>query len=585
MKNLRIFNFTATDLKDFEQKAILAKQAGATHVMLGQLPRAWWMWERDFSDPYPNWCMGHAQIFKMVCPDELKPYFDQSFIDECFQYVKERCDVLKKLGLEPGIRSNEPYWLPEEVFRDHPTWRGARCDHPRRATKPYYSPCVDNPEVLAMYRKAIAKLCAQTGLSYFAFTSNDCGGGLCWSNGTYPGPNGPEACRNRPMSERICGFMDAFTQGAKDAGIDAVVHFNANIGFKEEEIGVNEAWHSAKENQIFNGRDMTGQRPITMAGQMGGYVRGVPDLIAVARSLARVGVTPINQINLPNTDFGEAWLYAAKYLDNPPASMPAMLAAVRDVCVDLVGEQKADALADAFYLIHEGELHFSHDGLGLIMYGCIHQRWINRPFVLFPEELTDEERSYYRRFQFQALDEAHANDLVDMQNIECVRGFSAAFLLGETAKKAIASFDGAIAKLRDVAELGGDIAQKANLLIRRLQVYQCLMTTCAHAAKFQNLIERTDYEWTPPLDSRWPTRNDPRMEEFQNLTRAEVDNAYRLASLLDGGYAELILDVTDEAHEDIFHFGPNLVAQIRKKAEIMLDHQLDSNRVYERHNI
>jgi hypothetical protein len=31
--------------------------------------------------------------------------------------------------------------------------------------------------------------------------------------------------------------------------------------------------------------------------------------------------------------------------------------------------------------------------------------------------------------------------------------------------------------------------------------------------------------------------------------------------------------------------GPHLVSQIRKKAQSMLDHQLDANRVYVRHNI
>ena len=57
-----------------------------------------------------------------------------------------------------------------------------------------------------------------------------------------------------------------------------------------------------------------------------------------------------------------------------------------------------------------------------------------------------------------------------------------------------------------------------------------------------------------------------------------------LADLLDG-YEEQILLMTDEAHEDIFLYGPHFVEQLRKKAEIMWDHMLDGNRVYVTHNI
>lgn len=583
-----IFGVKADTLEVFEKQAQRAKAAGATHVLVSQLPRSWWMWEKDFKDPYPNWCMGHAQIFKLVCPPQLEKYLPTDFIRECFELVQARCEILRRLGLKPAMHSNEPFWLPEEVYRDHPAWRGARCDHPRRATKPYYSPCVDNPEVLAMYRWAVGELCRKTGIDYITFMSNDSGGGLCWSNGTYPGPNGPEACRHRPMSERVCGFVNAITDGAKDAGVDLVVGFNANIEFKDEEIGANVAWHSARDGQIINGIDNRGNRPIATLNRHGEWIRGIPDLFRFAQSLggAYASGKEYVTIHMPDTDFDEDWAYLQDGLDALPDHWTGYVAAVRAVAVRLVGEAYADALTDAFYNIYEGELHFSHDGLGLIMYGCVHQRWINRPFVLFPDELTEQEKSYYRRFQFQALGEAQANDLMDMQNIECARGFSAAFLLGETAKKAIASLDQAIAKLSWIQTACGEagVQEKCAMLVRRLRVYQCLMRTCTNASKFQELVDRTDFEFEPPLSCRWPTRNDPRIEEYQNITRAEIDNAYALADLIEG-YEEKLFPVTDEAHEDIFTFGPHLAAQIRQKAEIMLNHQLDGNRVYERHNI
>lgn len=47
------------------------KELGGTHMMVGDLPRSRWMWERDLKDPYSNWSMGHAQLFKLVCRRSL----------------------------------------------------------------------------------------------------------------------------------------------------------------------------------------------------------------------------------------------------------------------------------------------------------------------------------------------------------------------------------------------------------------------------------------------------------------------------------------------------------------------------------
>jgi len=587
-KDRKIILDVATDsIEEFKQAAGRAKKLGATHIMVGALPRSRWMWEDDLSNPYPNWCMGHAQLFKLVCPPELKEYLPTEFIDKCFAIVKERCDILHELGLKPALFSNEPFWLPEEVYLRHPFWRGARCDHPRRSKRTYYSPCLDNPEVLEMYRYAVRELVAQTGIDFIAFMSNDSGGGICWSNGTYVGPNGPESCRHRSMSERIIGFMDAMDAGGRDAGVEVTLSFNANIGFKLAEEGVAEAWRGAKDNYIINLRDNKGGYPIDFRHREGkGWIKGIPNFFGFAQSVGGAVASGREFMTLPvtKTDFAENWSYLENNLAAAPAGFAGCTNAIHKVAAGLVGEACADLLTDAYHHISEGELHFSHDGLGLIMYGIVHQRWINRPFVLFPEELTPEERDYYRNFQFQALDEAHANDLIDMQNIECARGFSAAFLLSETARKATASFNKAVGLLEELVEKNPAVKDAASMLIRRLRVYNCLMKTCANAALFQDLVDNIDFEAEPPLDCRWPTRNDPRIEQFQNLTRSEVENAYILADLLEG-YEDKIFNVTDAAGEDIFVFGPNLVAQIRMKAETMLRHELDANRVFERHNI
>ena len=581
-----IIDVETRTIEEFKAAALRAKAMGATHMTVGHLPRSRWMWELDLTDPYLNWCMRHTQLFKLMCPPELEKYLPAHFITQCFNIVKSRCDVLTSLGMKGALFSNEPFWLPEAVYRDHPAWRGARCDHPRRSKHTYYSPCIDNPEVLAMYRNTIKELVYNTCIDFITFKSNDAGGGICWSSGTYVGPNGPEACRNRSMSDRIIGFLDTLIAGGKDAGVDLTISFNANLKFKAAEPGVAEAWRGAGDNCIINGRDNKGEYP--MFSQMGDleWVRGIPNLFGFIQTLGTAfnSGKRIVAIQLIETDFTENWKYIENNMKNMPFTLKSCMDGAYQTSRQIAGEDCADLLTDAFYHISEGELHFSHDGLGLIMYGIVHQRWINRPFVLFPQELSDEERTYYRCFQFQALDEKHANDLLDMQNIECARGFSAAFLLSETVRKATESFNKAITFLEKLKEKKPDLKEKAALLIRRLKVYNCLMKTCVNAALFQNLADSIDFSAEPPLDCSWPTRNDPRIEQYQNITRSEIDNAYELADLLDG-WENRIFHVSDEKNEDIFVFGPNLVSQIRKKAEIMLNHELDGNRVFERHNI
>jgi hypothetical protein len=581
-----IVDIETKSIEEFAAYAKRAKSMGATHIMAGQLPRSRWMWEADLSDPYPNWCMRHAQIFKLACPPQLEKYLPVRFIAECFALVKDRCDILKSLGMKGALFSNEPFWLPEAVYRDHPSWRGTRCDHPRRSKHSYYSPCVDNPEVLELYRWAMREIAARTGIDFILFKSNDAGGGLCWSNGTYSGPNGPESCKRRSMADRINGFLSALDAGAKDADVDITFCFNANLDFKIMEQGAAEAWRGAKDNFVINGRNNKGGYPLALLNMEPEWIRGIPDIFGFARTLGDALNSDKKTVafKLNHTDFGENWKYAETNISNAPSTWKGYMDGVYETAGHIAGNDYADLLTDAFYYISEGKLHFSHDGLGLIMYGVVHQRWINRPFVLFPEELTEDERSYYRRFQFQALDEKHANDLLDMQNIECVRGFSAAFLLSRTATKAADSFNKAISLLEQFAEKKMEFKDKAIMLIRRLKIYNCLMKTCVNAALFQDLVDNIDFNAEPTLECKWPTRNDPRIEQYQNITRSEIDNAYQLADLLEGYEAE-VFHITDEENEDVFVFGPHLVSQIRRKAEIMLNHELDGNRVFARHNI
>ncbi|MBQ7065045.1 MAG: hypothetical protein IJM90_09175 [Firmicutes bacterium] len=592
MQTRRVYYYTPGDLEDldeFREASAKAKAAGITHMVVGQLPRSLWMWDLDRSDPYCNWMMGHTPLFRLACPPQLQKYFPMDFFEAGAKLVEKRMDILRELGMGGAIFSNEPFWLPEQAFLDHPAWRGPRMDHPRRSRNWYYAPSVDNQEVLDMYAWSAREIGRRYGIDIFHIKSNDAGGGLEWSNGTYVGPNGRSDTKNNSMVTRVSRFVQTIAAGLRESCPDAVVNFNTNIGFKLEEVGAGEAWHELQMDRvIINDKDRSGKNTFIVGpSERNPNVKGMTDFVNLTGFLENTqraeGKTVLFGSGPENLD--TILTYLRKLGENPTHGVLDRTRVMHETAKELVGAEGADLLVDAWFNIHEGLQHFGHSGLDVIMYGIVHQRWINRPFVLFPEELKPEEYEYYRPYQFQALGEKQANDLLDMQNIECLRGFSAAFLVSESARKATGSFNKALDKLEDLCDLLTEEAAKPYELLQRcIRVYEHLMRTCVNAAKFQTLVDDIDYDAEPALDCRWPTRNDPRIEQYQNITRDEIDNAYETADLLEGHLSE-VLRIAAPGCEDIFTFGPDLVSQIRRKAEIMLAHQLDGNRVFERHNI
>lgn len=442
-----------------------------------------------------------------------------------------------------------------------------------------------------MYRYAVRELCSQTGLDFIHFMSNDSGGGLCWSTGTYVGPNGPVSCKERSMADRVLGFLDSMTDGAREAGVELTVHFNSDIDFKAKEISVSTACPRLKDNQIVNKMNQKGETVVTCIldlGAPGQPVKKIPRMVRFVRFAQRMlsSKTPVTIVDIPRSDFDEACLILEIARQQNPQNISDCLAVLKQAAELLAGPKQAGTLVDVWYHIDEAYDHLSHTGLDLIMYGCQHQRWINRPLVLFPMELSEEDRSYYRRYQFQALTQEEANDLLNLQGIEGVRGFTAVFMLTETMKKGVRSISEAIEGVEILLDTETDPEKKGKwkLFKKRLEVERCFFRNVIHTAQFQELVDRTDFENPPVRMLRWPTRNDSRIEEFQNITRSEIDNSYELADLLKDDLEEVLLCTSPEK-EDIFVYSTDFVKQMIHKAEIMLDHMNDGSRVYETHNI
>ncbi len=580
MQSKTIAHFVADSHEDFREVCEQLRDTGLTHVVVSDVPRSLWMWDLDRSNPYVNWSMGQCQIFKLVCPPELAQYLPTEHIRMCMEFVKTRCEIARENGLKPAIISNEPFWLPEQVFRDHPAWRGARCDHPRRSRHPFFSPSLDNPEVLRMYTEAVRVLVEETGTDFLHFRTNDCGGGIDWSTGLYTGPNGQAAGEGRSMTDRVIGFLDAVQGGNRDI----TVSLETDIALKEPEWLVGASWPGLHENQILNKKDREGHVVLRNTFNLAfgrQPVRKLPAPMTLLENLMNMpGDMPVRILEIPRSDLEEGislWKKARTAAIRSEADCYMLLA---EQAREMAGEKGPD-LVQAWHLLHESSKHLAHTGVNLVIQGVLHQRWINRPFVLNPEELTAEEKAWWRPFQFQAQTEQEADDLMNLQGIEIIRGFTASFLAVQSLQMGRNALRGAIGRFRKL-----ESSEKVKRTIQRLEVQDALLACAQNAIRFQELRDRTDVtgEAEPVRSLRWPTKNDSRAQEFQQITRSEIDNSYRLADLLEGSMEEIML-CTSPDREDIFVLSTQLPSQLRRKAEIMLDHFGDSARFYETNNV
>jgi hypothetical protein len=102
--------------------------------------------------------------------------------------------------------------------------------------------------------------------------------------------------------------------------------------------------------------------------------------------------------------------------------------------------------------------------------------------------------------------------------------------------------------------------------------------------RFQDIVDQADPDRPAEISPRWPVNADPRLLDYEAITRAEIDNTLEIIRLIDGRVREMLVTAPTPELEDIFMFSPDLVAQLRRKIAIMLDHRLDGKRVFVTNN-
>jgi hypothetical protein len=582
----------AGDLALFERKAALAQELGATHMVVTEgLPLA--RWEMDPNDPYPMWFVHHASLLKIFPPKDVQPYVDAKYSAEVQGVLQGRCAVLAKYGLKGVWNANEPAVMPEAFFAAHPELRGPRIDQPNRSRRPYYAPSVDEPETLRMYREAmqsLLKTCPE--VEQFNWVTTDAGSGFDWTPSLYPGINGNSKYKDRPMADRVSGFLINAQQAARDAGHEIEINLNPIAARQwmlptfspdvlENIVRKLPRGLAVEGREGPDGRRFAG---VAAAGSSGAFYPVVGIIVpsvdggggggpASARLLINVG-------DATTVDFNYRFLKFTRGM--PMHTLVERVTTLRAFAESEVGEGQADNLMEVWSALDDVQRNLQVLNFGdVLRMGHVLNRWITRPMVPFPEELTAAEKKDYRQFLFQAKGEEQADDLIDIQAMRMYEGWGARMLFQRTIELTLPRMRRASALVEGIAGATKDQAKHRewDLMGKRLQAVTYLLQSADNMVDYQAQLDRvTSLGAKPEANPVLGAQSGWDRTDLMAIARKEVDTMVSLSRLLEST-TEPILDLAPTAGEEtIMRLGPILTSQIKHKIEVMNGHWRDYDR-------
>ena len=584
----------AGDLALFERKAALANELGATHMVVTEgLPLA--TWEMDPNDPYPMWFVHHASLLKIFPPKDVQPYVDAKYSAEVQGVLQSRCAVLAKYGLKGVWNANEPAVMPEAFFAAHHELRGPRIDQPNRSRKPYYAPSVDEPETLRMYREAmqsLLKTCPE--VEQFNWVTTDAGSGFDWTPSLYPGINGNSKYKDRPMADRVSGFLINAQQAARDAGHEIEINLNPIAGrqwmlptFSPDVL--ENIVRKLPRGLAVEGREGPDGRHFAGVATAGNSTAFYPVVGIIAPSIdggGGGGPAPaqlvINFGDATTVDFNYRFLKFTRGM--PMHTLVERVTTLRAFAVSEVGEDQADNLMEAWSALGDVQRNLQVLNFGdVLRMGHVLNRWISRPMVPFPDELTAAEKKDYRQFLFQAKGEDQADDLIDIQAMRMYEGWGARMLFQRTIEITLPRMHRALSLIEGIQGAAADEARRKQweLIGKRLQAVIYLLQSADNMVDYQAQLDRVRSlggkpEANPVLgvQSGWDRT------DLMETARKEIDTMVSLNRLLEST-KEPILDVAPTPGEEtIMRLGPNLTSQIKHKINVMSAHWRDYDRLF-----
>ena len=581
-----IINTCITDLNEFKNLAQLAgrlKKYGDVQINVGTVADKAFYEIPKGGNPWSEYASNFANLYKFYPDVKIAPFIPERFIRENQDMLKAKAKILRESGLNAAFFSNEPEIIPEPFFRAYPQFRGPRVDHPRRSNVAFFSPCLSVIEMQEIYAGMMAKLLQNMPeIKTFFFKTNDAGSGNCWSDWLYTGPNGPDHCRNETTGERVEHLLSALQAGADLANCSLDVYLSNPQGtsnFTDEErkdiqkhLPKNCYFASTPEHEIVTlGNNFYFQYP----------VKGIVDVSSFINSLKRIDKNKSQYIfinlnagyNRDNESLSAADMIFElidNYL-NERFHKNSVSETLQEYCNIWGGENNAATLNEAFRELNEA-FRFRRPNLNNLygVYWGVSSRILTRPLIVAPQRLSAEEESYFLPHIFNVSTEEARMDYVDVHGGRWT-----------TSPDSIKIYIKKINHVSKMLEKVDAFAPKHDFIQQMaiaLKMHACMARSIGNFAVAQKIRDRNADKLNGPVhrpnkESTWT--GDPDLLKFNEVMRDELDNTEELIHILENGGLEMICHANDQKHEDCFFLGPDLISQLTKKSNIMLDHWRD----------
>jgi hypothetical protein len=215
--------------------------------------------------------------------------------------------------------------------------------------------------------------------------------------------------------------------------------------------------------------------------------------------------------------------------------------------------------------------------------GHVLNRWVTRPMVPFPDELTDAEKKDYRPYLFQAKGEEQAGDLIDIQAMRMYEGWGARMLFQRTIEVTLPRARRAEGLVEGIGRAAKDDAARRQweLMGKRLQAVIYLLQSADDMVAYQAQLDRVKSLGAKPdpnpvlgVQSGWDRT------DLMETARREIDTMVALDQLLEGSRDPILDLAPTPVEETIMRLGPNVSAQIKHKVEVMNAHWRDYDRLF-----
>jgi len=569
------------EFRAFAKVANRLKPYGRVQIDIGQVAEIARHEMPPGGSPWHEYANNLSSMAKYFPHPKIAPHLPAEWVAKNRALLLAKAAVLRELGLEAALSSNDTHFLPESFFRQYPHLRGPRVDHPRRSRKEEFAWCTDLAETREMIEWMAAEMKRtvpeiRTVLSH----NNDAGTGLCWAAALYSGANGPQHCRGRNAGVRVRDLMLTIQRGFEKGGGKVVVRFGGNFWQQEEDVIL----PLLPTDGYLMTRDPSSMSVGTLASDaypVLGLINPLGVLAAMERyhdpntKTVNISTTPYyNRFNEPVEVTEKLVALVEDLIKMPARGLATRLNRLRSWAARWGGEKNGDAVFEACYQMDEAlRLKRAAAPRYSNMYLGVSARHITRPLVLRPDLLTREEESYFLPYVFNVDESEARTDYIDLHGSR-ITGPGEWNHAG--LRSALATASSAAGLFESIS--GAPEEQWLRQLAISLRMWASGVRSIHNFYSVQLLRERNkealgDEPRIPSKQATWEGDRD--FIPWTHIQRDEFDNTNELIAILKQGGLRYLGHAGPGDQQDTFLLGPDPIGDLERKAEIMRRHWLD----------